>query len=108
MVIIMHLSEKLATFAPELTLDFLSQVCLELDKTSVPQRAISLRYINPWIKNLNKFCDPTSDLYELSGARMRDCVRLLLDLTVRDPEVSLPLSMYVQSELNVLHFRSVI
>lgn len=87
-MLIFQLSERLALFAPELTLDFLSQACLELEKSNVPQKAICLRYITPWIRNLNKFCDPTSDLYELSGARMRDCVRLLLDMTVRDPEVN--------------------
>lgn len=87
MATIFQLSERLSTFAPELTLDFISQVSLELEKAQVSHKAISLRYLSPWIKNLNKFCDPTSNLYELSGARLRDCVRLLLDLTVRDPDV---------------------
>ena len=49
---ITQLSEKLALFAPQLTLDFISQVCLELDKSVVQQKAISLQYMNPWIKNL--------------------------------------------------------
>ncbi|KAH8118768.1 hypothetical protein DFH11DRAFT_1839273 [Phellopilus nigrolimitatus] len=87
MVVVTQLSEKLSVFAPELTLDFISQVCLELDKAASTQKGICLIYLNPWIKNFNKFCDPTNKLYELSGARLRDCIRLLLDLTVRDVEV---------------------
>lgn len=82
-----QLSEKLAIFAPELSLDFVSQVCVELDKATVQQKAFCLQYMNPWIKNMNKFCNPSSKLYELSTARLRDCIRLLIDLTVRDSEV---------------------
>ncbi|KAI5118442.1 hypothetical protein M0805_000576 [Coniferiporia weirii] len=85
-VITLQISEKLAAFAPELTIDFISQVCLELDKSAGTQKAMCFRYMNPWIKNLNMFCDPTNKLFDFPGARLRDCVRLLLDLTVRDPE----------------------
>ncbi|KAL5507799.1 IRA2 [Sanghuangporus vaninii] len=86
MALILNLSDRLSVFAPELTLDFISQVVLELDKATTAQKALCIRYSIPWIRNLNRFCDPISDLYEVSGARLRDCVRLLLDLTVRDSE----------------------
>jgi neurofibromin 1 len=89
MTFVVRLSEKLAAFAPQLTLDFISQVCVELDKCNVYQKAVRLQYMNPWIKNLTKFCSPTSKLYEVSGARLRDCVRGFIDLTVRDPEACL-------------------
>ena len=88
-ILVDDISAKIASFAPELTLDFIYQVCLELEKPSASvMKGICARYMNPWIKNLSKFCDPTNKLYELSGARLRDCIRVLLDLTVRDPEVS--------------------
>ena len=86
-VISKQISEKLSAFAPELTLDFVSQICLELEKAPGWQKAACFQYMIPWIKNLNFFCDPTHKLYELSGARLRDCIRLLLDLTVRDHTV---------------------
>ena len=94
MTAVTQLSEKLATFAPELTLDFISQVCLELVKSSVLRKAICLQYMNPWIKNLNKFCDPTDKLYELSGARLRDCIKNLIEVTVHDRDVGLVSSYY--------------
>ena len=94
MTAVTQLSEKLATFAPELTLDFISQVCLELVKSSVLRKAICLQYMNPWIKNLNKFCDPTDKLYELSGARLRDCINNLIEVTVQDRDVGLVSSYY--------------
>lgn len=87
MALVLTLSEKLSAFAPELTLDFISQVVLELDKATTSQKALCIGYSVPWVRNLSRFCDPISDLYEVSGARLRDCVRLLLDLTVRDSEV---------------------
>lgn len=62
-------------------------MCIELDKSAAHQKAICLQYMNPWLKNFNKFCDPTNKLFELSGARLRDCIRLLLDLTVKDADV---------------------
>ena len=83
------MSAKIADFAPELTLDFIYQVCIELERPAATViKGYCGRYMNPWIKNLSKFCDPTNKLYELSGARLRDCIRMLLDLTVRDAEVS--------------------
>lgn len=85
--IITQLSEKLAAFAPELTLDFITQVCVELVKTTVLRKAICLQYMNPWVKNLNKFCDPTDKLYELSGARLRDCIKNIIEVTVQDKDV---------------------
>lgn len=51
------------------------------------QRVNCLRYMNPWIKNLELFANPTSPLFERSGARLRDCIRVLTDLSVNLPEV---------------------
>lgn len=77
----------MAVFAPQLTLDFLQQVCLDIDKVPCVQKALCLQYASPWIKNLDKFCDPASKQFEPSGVKLRDCIKALLDLTVKDPDV---------------------
>lgn len=82
-----QLSEKLATFAPQLTLDFVQEVTANMSKASVSQRISCLQYMSPWIRNLAQFTDPANRLYEHSGARLRDCIRVLIDLTMADQEV---------------------
>jgi hypothetical protein len=82
-----QLSEKLAAFSPQLTLDFIQEVTANMSKSSVSQRISCLQYMSPWVKNLGKFTDPTSRHYEHSGARLRDCIRVLIDLTMADQEV---------------------
>jgi hypothetical protein len=47
-----------------------------------------LQYLGPWIKNIGLFMDPTSGLHERSVSRMRDCIRVLSDLTTSFPMVS--------------------
>lgn len=84
-----QLSDKLAAFAPELTLDFINEVSAGLDKTTLAQRINCLQYIAPWIKNIEKFLDPGNKFYEHSGTKFRDCVRVLIDLSIADHEVCL-------------------
>jgi hypothetical protein len=93
------LSEQLADFVPELTIDFISEAAAGMEmvgdeagdktlaKASTAQRINCLQYMSPWIKNLAHFTNPTSQHYEHSGARLRDCVRVLSDLTIADAEV---------------------
>jgi hypothetical protein len=99
---VVNLSERLAEFAPELTIDFISEISIGMelvgdkngktgertyDRASTAQRINCLQYMSPWIKNLAHFPNPTSQHYEQSGARLRDCVRVLSDLTIADTEV---------------------
>jgi hypothetical protein len=83
----------MADFAPQLTLDFISEVAAAMtamDKNSsraATQRVLCLQYLKPWIRNLSQFSDPTSPHFERSGARLRDCIRVLCDSTVAFPEV---------------------
>lgn len=58
-----------------------------MDKACVAQRIDCLQYMSPWVKNLTHFCNPSNPLYEHSGARLRDCIRTLIDLTTADLEV---------------------
>ena len=41
----------------------------------------------PWLKNLSTFAEPTNPNFDHSGAKLRDCVRLLIELTIADPQV---------------------
>lgn len=84
---VVQLSDRLADFAPRLTLDFITEVTSGMSKAAPAQRIHCLQYLCPWIRNLAKFCDPASHLYEHSGARLRDAIRLLVDLTIADHEV---------------------
>jgi hypothetical protein len=85
--LVAQLSERLAMHSPKLTLDFLSEVALTMGKTSVQQRLHCLKYMCPWIKNLTHFTEPTSPHYDHSSARLRDCIRALIELTLADKEV---------------------
>ncbi|KAH8096624.1 hypothetical protein BXZ70DRAFT_945419 [Cristinia sonorae] len=82
-----QLSEKLAMFAPQLTLDFINEISSGLDKTTWAQRINCLQYISPWIKNIEQFTDPGSKYYEHSGTKFRDCIRVLIDLSLADHEI---------------------
>jgi neurofibromin 1 len=88
-----QLSEKLADFAPQLTLDFLHEVSASLKvlgKESIRsgQCSACIHYMSPWIKNLAHFANPTHSLYERSGARLRDCIRTLVELSITFSTVS--------------------
>jgi hypothetical protein len=69
-----------------MTLDFISEVIAGMGK-ALSQRINCLHYMSPWIKNLAYFPNPTSPHYEHSGARLRDCIRALTDLTLNQAEV---------------------
>ena len=87
---VLDLSKNLAEFAPRLTLDFIHEVSAtmtSMDNASISTRISCLQYMSPWIQNLSYFANSTHALYERSGARLRDCIRTLSDLSVAYPEV---------------------
>jgi len=88
---VLHLSENLAGFAPQLTLDFIHEVSAAMtsmdNNTAISNRISCFQYMSPWIRNLSHFANATHPLYERSGARLRDCIRTLSDLSVAYPEV---------------------
>ncbi|PFH50162.1 hypothetical protein AMATHDRAFT_80979 [Amanita thiersii Skay4041] len=99
---VMQLSERLADFAPKLTLDFLYEVAESMNTTEpsvTAQRIQCLYYISPWIKNLSFFANATHELYERSGARLRDCVRILAQLSIYYPEVGPAIHKCIWSEV---------
>ncbi|KAF8635007.1 hypothetical protein AX15_000591 [Amanita polypyramis BW_CC] len=85
-----QLSERLAEAIPMLTLDFLCEVSKSMNTSGhigTAERTHCLTYIRPWIKKLSLFANATSSLYERSGARLRDCIRTLAQLSISYPEI---------------------
>ncbi|TFY83118.1 hypothetical protein EWM64_g893 [Hericium alpestre] len=85
------MSERIASLVPHLTLDFVCEVSTAVEKAAKEQRLHCLTYMSPWLKHLPLFVDPTFASYDHSGAKMRDCIRLLIDITLSDP-TTLPIS----------------
>jgi hypothetical protein len=75
-------SERMSKAVPQLTLDFLSEFFVGFDKSSAVQKSVCLQYINPWIQNLSGFQNPTVSYYEHSGAKLRDAIRSMIDITM--------------------------
>ncbi|KAF7335246.1 hypothetical protein MSAN_02335100 [Mycena sanguinolenta] len=98
-----QLSAALADFVPQLTLDLLSEISVAMtgmEKTAISQRISCVQYMSPWIKNLALFVTPTSSLYERSGARVRDAIRVLCDMSTSQPEART--QRYVWAEIGKL------
>ncbi|KAI0355329.1 hypothetical protein OH77DRAFT_1424817 [Trametes cingulata] len=96
------LSDSLAGHAPQLTMDFISEMCGGLNKLNVAQRAHCLQYLGPWMKNLASFTDPVSPHYEPSGTRFRDCIRILVDMTTSENELHSYLHKFIWAEIGRL------
>ncbi|KAF7352222.1 hypothetical protein MVEN_01185600 [Mycena venus] len=100
-----QLSAALAEFVPQLTLDFVSEISAAMtgmEKTAISQRISCCQYMSPWIKNLVLFVTPTSSLYERSGARVRDAIRVLCDMSTSQPELTAGTQRYIWSEVGKL------
>ncbi|KAG8886533.1 Ras GTPase activating protein ira2 [Tulasnella sp. 331] len=80
-------SERMAKFAPHLTLDFLSEFFVGFDKSTSSHKSICLLYVNPWISNLSGFQNPAVSYYEHSGIKLRDAIRSMIDMTLNNHDV---------------------
>lgn len=83
----MPFSERMAKAAPHLTLDFLSEFFVGFDKSPAVQKAVCLKYVNPWIQNLSGFQNPAVSYYESTGAKLRDAIRSMIDITFTHTDV---------------------
>jgi hypothetical protein len=102
---VFQLSSELARYRPQLTLDFISEVASGLstmDKSTIARKSNCLRYMTPWLKNLELFTNPSSKLYERSGARLRDCIRVLADMPTVDYEFGSIVQNYIWTEVGRL------
>ncbi|KAL1727572.1 hypothetical protein EV714DRAFT_253754 [Schizophyllum commune] len=99
-----RLSDSMAQFAPQLTLDFISEVSAAMNamRNSMEHQLSCLLYMSPWVKNLSRFTDPTSPLYDRSTARVRDCIRTLAQLSINFPQIAGPIQRHVWSEIGKL------
>jgi len=61
-----------------------------MERSTVQYKIHRLQYMSPWVRNLVHFADPTTRLFDQSGARLRDCIRLLINLTQQDEQVRDP------------------
>jgi hypothetical protein len=85
---------KLANSARHLTLEFLIECCIGLSKIQGKTlRICCLNYMKPWLTNLNEIYSPGLEFSKPSldppQQKLKEVLRLLIDLTVNDPEVSI-------------------
>ncbi|KAJ7302887.1 hypothetical protein DFH08DRAFT_70201 [Mycena albidolilacea] len=102
---IIRLSESLSEFVPQLTLDFVSEISAAMtgmEKSAIWQRVGCVQYTSPWIKNLALFVNPTSPLYERSGARIRDAIRVLCDMSTSQTELTAATQIFIWREVGKL------
>lgn len=88
-------------------MDFITEMAGSIGKLDVSSRANSLQYLGPWMKNLPLFTDPCSKFYEPSGTRFRDCIRMLVDLTTAEDELSSFVHKYIWTEISKLETNTI-
>ncbi|KIY51663.1 hypothetical protein FISHEDRAFT_36865 [Fistulina hepatica ATCC 64428] len=99
----LQFSKQTADFVPQMTLDFISEVCATIySLKDIELQLNCLRYMQPWVKNLTSFCNPTSPYFERSGARLRDCIRSIAQLSISFPQISSTIQRCIWAELEKL------
>ncbi|KAI0306901.1 hypothetical protein B0F90DRAFT_1915023 [Multifurca ochricompacta] len=96
---LVSLSDRIASLVPHLTLDFVSEVCSTLSKSDPILKLHCLSYMNPWLKNLSIFAEPTNTSFDHSGAKLRDCIRLLIELSIADPQLLMTSQKAIWTEI---------
>ncbi|KAI0080777.1 hypothetical protein K474DRAFT_1717515 [Panus rudis PR-1116 ss-1] len=91
-------SGSLSAFAPQLTLDFIAAVA-SIGNPATSQKIDCIQYLSPWIKNISLFMDPCHDLYDPSGAKVRDAIRTLIEFTFADLSVYSVFQKYIWGEI---------
>ncbi|KAF8270977.1 hypothetical protein EI94DRAFT_1797570 [Lactarius quietus] len=96
---LVSLSDQIASLVPHLTLDFVSEVCNTLSKSDLTLKLHCLSYMSPWLKNFSTFAEPTNPNFDHSGAKLRDCIRLLIELTIADPQLLMTSQKVIWAEI---------
>lgn len=102
---VVELSSSLARLAPHMTLDFISEVAAGLsglEFSAIAQKTNCPRYLSPWIQNLQVYTNPVHPLYERSGARLRDCIRVLAEMVVTEHELTTLMQTHIWAEVSKL------
>ncbi|KAH8826519.1 hypothetical protein DL96DRAFT_1529897 [Flagelloscypha sp. PMI_526] len=95
-------STLMAANSPNLTIDFLTEVSggmQSMDRDKFGERTGCVLYMSPWIKNLAMFVDPLGPYFERNGGKVRDCIRLLIEISVAFPELSSTMNMHIWGEI---------
>ncbi|KAG9015978.1 Ras GTPase activating protein ira2 [Tulasnella sp. 427] len=100
-------SERIAKGAPHLTLDFLSEFFVGFDKSPPIQKTVCLQYVVPWIHNLSGFQNPLTTYFDSTGAKVRDAIRSMIDITFTHTEMFPQLQRYIWNEVGKLDNRVV-
>lgn len=82
---VINFSERISSFAPRMTLDFILQWSIGFSKATSVEKLSCLQYISPWIRNMAMFTDPSNAHFD--EPRVRDCIRIFVDITIQEPEV---------------------
>ncbi|KAG8833280.1 Ras GTPase activating protein ira2 [Serendipita sp. 399] len=101
-----HISEKLSIHCPNLTFDVITEFARGFYKSPHSQKATCLYYLQPWIKNLSIAPDPSTSVTGV-GTRLRESFRILIDLVVKDQELSPVVQRSIWSEVAKLEPASI-
>ncbi|KAI8394136.1 uncharacterized protein BYT42DRAFT_553510 [Radiomyces spectabilis] len=84
---IVSISESIAATEPHLTLEFLNEWFVGFNKSTENMRLLCLDYMAPWLRNLATFARNVNDDPNRSLAKTKEVLRLLIDLTVSQPDI---------------------
>ncbi|KAI8050945.1 hypothetical protein BDF22DRAFT_745143 [Syncephalis plumigaleata] len=93
------ISEKLASTAPQLTLEFLTECFVGLNKSSKPLKSFCLEYMTPWLANLDRFIHAGNDDGQQNLAKVKELLHQLIELTVKETEMYPVVKTYVWTPL---------
>lgn len=93
-------SEKLAQAAPHLTIDYLLEFTASYEKLTTAYKCNAVQVVTPWVKNL-VHCNPPGD-HEATVMKLRECIRALIDLTVKETEISTMIQKHIWVEVGKL------
>ncbi|RKP27599.1 hypothetical protein SYNPS1DRAFT_26753, partial [Syncephalis pseudoplumigaleata] len=93
------ISEKLASTEPHLTLEFLTECFVGLNKSSKPLKSFCLEYMTPWLANLDRFIHVGSDDGQQGLNKVKELLHQLIELTVKETEMYPVVKTYVWTPL---------
>ncbi|KIJ35291.1 hypothetical protein M422DRAFT_34700 [Sphaerobolus stellatus SS14] len=98
--------DRLSQFAPQLTLDFILEWYNGFVNASNAQKLISIQYLRPWIRNLDRFADPATPGYNLE--KLQECIFIFVDISMQEGEVYPLLQRSLWMEVALLSSTSIL
>ncbi|KAF8324598.1 uncharacterized protein EI90DRAFT_3157325 [Cantharellus anzutake] len=72
---------------------------MDTERSSRWQKSICLHFLRPWIRNLSRFRDPNDGLFDASEEGVRSMIRMMIDITIRDTELSATIHQCIWTEV---------